>query len=343
VIKIMPDDNFVIGVDIGGTKTAVALINKKNDVVCELIEPTPKIGPSELCAHRQMGLQDGEHVAKLAISLIEKIFNVAQIAVKDIGGIGVGVAGTVNFKSGTVIFSPNLPFRNFCLKSTISEYFKVPVFLDNDANVAAWGEKCSGAGRGASQIVCVTIGTGIGGGLIINNEIYRGSIGCAAEIGHMVIDKNGPRCACGNYGCFEAMAAGPAIARKARKAIAERPNALILKMAGGEMDKINGESLALAAMEGDELAVGILREIGENVGVAFANLVNIFNPELIIVGGGVAETGDLILEFAEDVVKNRAIKPNSEIVKIVKAQLGNRAGFMGAAALIREEIEGHHD
>ncbi len=332
----MSDNNFVIGVDIGGTKTTVALLDRKESIVCELVEPTPKVDFTE----SQRG---SERILKLVVSLIEKIFDITGTALSNVGGIGIGVAGTVDFKSGTVILSPNLPFRNFGLRDAMYQHFKIPIFLDNDANAAAWGEKCFGAGRGISEAICVTIGTGIGGGLIINNKIYRGSIGCAAEIGHMIIDKNGPRCGCGNYGCFEVMAAGPAIAKRAQAAIAKKPNTLVLKMAGGDMDRVNGESLALAAAEGDELALKVLREVGEIVGIAFASLVNIINPELIIVGGGVAETGDLILKFAEDTVRNCAIKPNSEMVKIVKAQLGNRAGLMGAAALIREEIKSRND
>ncbi|HDP69795.1 MAG TPA: ROK family glucokinase [Actinobacteria bacterium] len=332
VKSIMSDNNLVIGVDIGGTKIAVSLLDEKKNILCESIELTPKTNLFE-------PNRDSEIILGFVISLIEKIFSVSKVNPSDVGGIGIGVAGTVDFEEGKVIFSPNLPFREFDFKEAIRTHFKVPVFLDNDANVAAWGEKCYGAGRDASEIVCVTIGTGIGGGLILNDEVYRGSIGCASEIGHMVIDINGPKCSCGNYGCFEAMAAGPAIARKAREAVFGSPDTLILKIAGGEMDNVNGEVLMSAAAEGDELAIGVLQEVGEIVGVAFANLVNIFNPELIIVGGGVAESGGLVLEHAEKIVKERAIKPNSEIVKIVKAKLGNKAGVIGAAALIEKEIK----
>ncbi|MDO8886317.1 ROK family protein [Candidatus Oleimmundimicrobium sp.] len=332
----MSDNGFVVGVDIGGTKTTVALLDERDGILCERVEPTSRADFDE-------SQQGSQRILNQVISLINKVCDVSGIALSDVSGIGNGVAGTIDFKSGTVIFSPNLPFRNFGFKDAMYQHFKIPIFLDNDANVAVWGEKCFGAGRNASEIVGVTIGTGIGGGLIINDKIYRGAVGCAAEIGHMIIDRNGPRCGCGNYGCFEAMAAGSAIAKKARAVIAKKPDALILKMAGGNIDKVNGESLVLAAAEGDELALGVLREIGEIIGVAFTSLVNIFNPEVIIVGGGVAETGDLILNFAEDIVRNYAIKPNSEIVKIVKAELGNKAGFMGAASLIRKEIESYND
>ncbi|MDI6800196.1 MAG: ROK family protein [Actinomycetota bacterium] len=335
----MADGNYVIGVDIGGTKTAIGLIDTvrtfpggRRGVLCELVEPTPKfndLGPAAAA----------KSISDFIKKLIAKINQVGEIAIEQVKGIGIGVAGTIDFDGGIIVFSPNLPFRNFPLKEAIAETHGLPILIDNDANAAAWGEKVFGAGRGSSEIICVTLGTGVGGGLILNGEMYRGSLGCAAEVGHMIIDRNGPMCACGNYGCFEALAAGPAISKRARAALTDKPNSPILKFASGELEKVNAEHLALAAAAGDALAIQILTEIGEIVGTALTNLTNIFNPEVIVVGGGVADTGELILRVAEGVVKERAIKPSSEMVKILKAHLGNRAGFMGAGALIEKELK----
>lgn len=335
----MADGNYVIGVDIGGTKTAIGLIDiektfpgGRRGVLCELVEPTPKFnGPGPAAA--------AKFISDFIKKLIVKINQLGEIAIEQVKGIGIGVAGTIDFDNGIIVFSPNLPFRNFPLKEAIAETYDLPILIDNDANAAAWGEKVFGAGRGSSEVICVTLGTGVGGGLILGGEMYRGVFGSAAEVGHMIIDRNGPMCACGNYGCLEALAAGPAISKMARAALADKPDSPILKFALGELEKVNAEHLALAAAAGDVLAIQILTEIGEIVGTALTNLTNIFNPEVIVVGGGVADTGELILRVAEGVVKKRAIKPNSEMVKILKAHLGNRAGFMGAGALIEKELK----
>lgn len=336
----MADGNYVIGVDIGGTKTAIGLIDTtrtfpagRRGVLCELVEATPKFTGLD---YQAAAKAVSESIKKLIVNIIQ----VGEVSIDQVKGIGIGVAGTIDFANGVVVFSPNLPFRNFRLKEAIAQFHDVPILIENDANAAAWGEKLFGAGRGSSEIVCVTLGTGVGGGLILGGEIYRGSFGCAAELGHMVIDRTGPTCGCGNYGCFEALAAGPAISKRARAALLGKDDSLILKYAGGEIDRVNAEHLAPAAAAGDPLAIEILTEIGQIVGTALTNLTNIFNPQLIVVGGGVADTGELILQVAESVVKERAIKPSSEMVKIVKAHLGNRAGFMGAGALIEKELVG---
>ncbi|MEW6189082.1 MAG: ROK family protein [Actinomycetota bacterium] len=312
---------LVIGVDLGATKTAAALVDEQANILNLKRRSTPTESPKILVRN--------------TIELIEEIFDVSKACMENILGIGLGVAGLMDFQRGVVIFSPNLPLRNLPLREIVHDHFNLPTFLDNDANVAAMGEKFFGAGRGVSNLVCLTIGTGIGGGIIIDDRIYRGAGGSAAEIGHMVIDPKGPPCGCGNRGCLEAFASGTAIARRAREAVDEE--SMIFKLIRGKIDDISAEIVARAAMRGDPLAKGILRDAGEALGVGLSNVINIFNPEMIIIGGGMAEIENL-LTTARAEISRRALAPNLKTVKIVGAKLGTNAGVLGAAALVLYEL-----
>ena len=233
----------------------------------------------------------------------------------------------------------NLPLSDLPLRDLVSERVGLPVFLDNDANVAALAEHLYGAGRGADDMVMLTIGTGIGGGLVLNGELYRGSTGAGAELGHTVIQADGPPCQgnCPNHGCVEALASGTALGREGRAAAESSPDSA-LGQALAEGMEVDGKLITEAALAGDETAIAVFDLIGGRLGVACSSFANIFQPAAIVVGGGVIAAGELLLEPARREVRERALNPMNQ-TPILEATLGSDAGVIGAAALARVELE----
>ncbi len=304
--------------DLGGTNTRAALIDETGRILSRVSQST---------------LQSS------ADALIDSVIRlITAIATEDcpglaaLDGIAVAVAGTVDSISGTVVTSPNLPFADTPLRDRLSAAFGRPVIIENDALAAALGEARFGAGRGAGDVVMLAIGTGIGGGIVVDGRPYRGTAGGAGEIGHMVIDPAGPLCACGRHGCLEAMAAGPAIAARARAAVKKTTDTAILEIAGEDIAAITAETVGRAAAAGDPLAQGILEAVAEIIGVGAANIANLLNPAVIILGGGVMTGDKIILETARRVVRDTALAPNRD-ASIVAAALGGDAGLLGAASL----------
>jgi glucokinase len=252
--------------------------------------------------------------------------------------IGLGIPCTIDRERGVAIEAVNLDLADVPIRDLMSERLGLPTFIDNDANVAAIAEHRFGAGRGTRDLVLLTLGTGIGGGLILDGRPYRGAIGAGAELGHMVIDKDGPRCQgnCPNRGCVEALASGHALAREGA-AVAERdPDSALGKLAaGGKV--IDGADVTSAAHAGDSGAIGAVATIGRNLGVALASYANIFDPGVIVIGGGVIAAGDLLLEPAREEVRARALRPMNE-VPVKAAELGPEAGMIGAAELAALEL-----
>lgn len=319
----MTNLKVAIGVDVGGTKIAVAAVDLKGRILSSARVATPT-GSSE-------------NVVASIEDLISKFIESATDA-GEVVGIGLAVAGTVDWKQGMVVQSPNLPFANLRLKSIVEAKFGLPALMDNDGNLATLGEKYYGAGRDAQNIVGLTLGTGIGAGIIIDGCLYRGATGSAAEIGHMVIEATGPRCTCGSYGCFEEMAAGRALVRIAKERIVHNRDSLILELAGDAIDDITGPLVTEAAQKNDALALDVFGEIGFWLGIGINNIINIFNPELVILGGGMAGAGDLVLASARKVVAERTLHPNQDVAEVVLADLGNQAGVLGAAALVFDQL-----
>lgn len=251
--------------------------------------------------------------------------------------IGIGVAAYVEYPSGRVVFAPNLNYDELEIGRAASERFGIPVVVENDANAAAWGEYKFGAGRGVDDLLMLTIGTGIGGGIIASGELYRGSLGFAGEFGHMTIVEGGPVCACGQRGCLEALAAGTAIARMAREGIGGAGDSIVLELAGGDPSRITGALVNEAARAFDRYASEILERAGRWIGVGLASLTNAFDPELFLVGGGAAEAGDFLLEPARLELRNR-LAGRREPPEVRSGILGNDAGVIGAAALARVKL-----
>lgn len=317
-------EQVAIGIDVGGTKIAGAIVNTKGQVLSSLRIETPQGTANDVVATLKQ--------------IINNLFELAP-ETSEVIGIGLAVAGTINWKEGMVVQSPNLPFSNFKLREIIDLELGLTTFMDNDANLAILAEKYYGVAQPAQDFIGLTLGTGIGSGIVCNGCLYRGATGAAAEIGHMVIEATGPQDRCGSYGCLEVMASGRTLVRLAKEAVERNKESLILKLAQGDPQNITGPMITEAAHRGDKLALDVFNEIGFWLGIGINNILNIFNPELVVIGGGMAEAGELILAPARRVVAERTLHPNKDVAKIVQAGLGNQAGVMGAAALIFDELK----
>ncbi|KPJ64964.1 hypothetical protein AMJ44_11720 [candidate division WOR-1 bacterium DG_54_3] len=286
-----------MGIDLGGTKIGGVLATPSGKVLMDVHIPT--------------------EAGKGKKQVIENIKKAIRMLIRShkvkIKAIGIGAPGPILYEKGIVIEAPNLPgWKRVNLRKILKKEFKVPVFVDNDANCAALAESWFGAGKFVKHFIYMTVSTGIGGGIIINKRIYRGAIGSAGEFGHMIVDPNGPKCGCGNFGCLEALASGSALRRKTG------------------MDAI---SLELAARQGDKKAQKAIQEIGHYLAIGIANLVNAFNPERVIIGGGLSNMKELLFAPIKKDFKKYALTLPAKSVRIVRAKLGTKAGVLGAVAL----------
>jgi len=263
----------------------------------------------------------------------------ARTARPDVRAAGLGIPCTIDRERGLAITAVNLPIVDVPIRDLMTERLGLPVFVDNDANVAALAEHCFGAARGARNAVMLTIGTGIGGGLILDGEVYRGSSGAGAELGHVVVEIDGPRCQgnCPNRGCIEALASGTALGREGRAAAERAPESVLGKALASD-GEVSGKTVTELALAGDEMAREIMALVGRRLGVAFASYANIFDPDVIVVGGGAIAAGDLLLEPAREELRARALPPMNA-TPVVAAELGPKAGMIGAAAMAKIEIE----
>jgi glucokinase len=307
----------VIGVDMGGTKLLAGAVDGGLGVHHRVQRP--------LVGLDQPALLDAVQAA---------VHEARESAGAEVAAVGFGIPSLIDRRTGVSVVAVNLPLDHLPFADVMTERLGLPVFVDNDANMAALAEHRAGAAVGASEVVVMTIGTGIGGGLILGGEVYRGSIGSGAELGHMVIEMDGPRCQgnCPNRGCVESLASGTALAREARRIAHERPESgLGRALADGR--ELAGPLVTELAHDGDEAAIEVLRLVGARLGVAIASYVNIFNPQVVVVGGGVIGAGELLLGPARAQVAERALPPSRDYVKIVAARFGVEAGMIGAAAL----------
>jgi len=318
---------LILGLDIGGTKIATALATAQGEIRARGYSPTlAQAGP--------------EAVTNSILAAIDETMCSGKIESSQLLGIGLAVAGAIDSDSGRVIFSPNIPgWCEVSLGELIEQRFGVPTYLGNDANLAALGEWCFGVKKSVANLIYITVSTGIGGGIVANGKLYTGVCGTAGEIGHMTIDVNGPRCNCGNIGCWETLASGTALAREAVRQISQGTRTAIIDRADGDLSKIDAKLVFLAAQRGDELAKELISRLGYYLGVGLVNLVNIFNPELILIGGGVAKMGDLLLQPAINIVRERAFSKSANAVEIKPALLGDDSGVLGAVAFVLEHCE----
>jgi glucokinase len=255
----------------------------------------------------------------------------------DFLGVGIGAPGPLDREHGIVIVAPNLGWRNFPLRDRIADRVKLPAKLDNDANCATMGEWWVGAAKGGTNVVGLTIGTGIGGGLILGGRLYHGSSDVAGEIGHTTIDSTGRRCKCGNYGCLEAYASGPAIAERAREALAGDGNSVLPSMVGGNVERITAQTVYEASEKGDAVAREVVRDTARFLGAGIANLLNTFNPDCVVIAGGVTQAGAALFEPLNAEVRRRAFRPAVEACRIVPGLLPGSAGAVGAVATFLQQ------
>ena len=253
----------------------------------------------------------------------------------EVNGVCVAVPGLLLAQDGMIVYSPNLhAIEGIRLIDELEPEIKLPLTIENDNSAAAWGEFRFGAGRGTDHLVFVGLGTGIGGGVVIHGQLLRGAQGAGGELGHVTIQATGPRCACGNRGCLEAFASGTAIGRRAREVAGERPNSALGRLAAER--EVLGEDVTRLAREGDEVALSVLKEVGRWLGIGLAGFVNVFNPEVVVVGGGAMGGGELMVECVREEIHVRARPPGRDLVEVKEAILGRDSGVIGAAALAKD-------
>ena len=323
----MDEGRYIVGVDLGGTSINVGAVPYEGGTVLGMRSlPTEAHQGAKFVVDRMVGMIRAViHDAKREGGLDADAFL----------GIGLGSPGPLNRSTGTVIETPNLGWRNFPLRDLISRAVGLDAELDNDANAATLGEWWQGAGRGVRTLVGVTLGTGIGGGIVLDGHVYHGASDAAAEIGHMTIDSTGRRCNCGNYGCLEAYASGPAIAARAREGLETGAESLLPDMVDGDLARITAEAVSDAIVAGDVYAAEVMKETAKFLGTGVANLINILNPEMVVISGGVTRAGDHLFEPLKAEVRKRAFSSNAESCRIVGSELGDMAGVIGAAATFR--------
>ncbi len=314
----------VIGVDVGGTKLLAGAVDSGLRV-----------------HHRAQRAVTGLDQSMLLDTMVDAVREARDAADGEVAAVGFGIPALIDQRAGTAVIAINLELADMPFRDVMAERLGLPVFVDNDANLAALAEHRAGAAQGAREAVVLTIGTGIGGGLILRDELYRGAIGAAGELGHMVIDMDGPPCQgnCPNRGCLESLASGTALAREARRLAAEDPESGLGRAARSGRE-LGGPLITELAHDGDPAATAAIRLIGERLGVGIASFVNIFNPEVVVIGGGVIAAGDLLLGPARATVAARALPPSRDLVRIVPARFGVEAGMVGAAALALDGLAG---
>ena len=301
--------NFIIAVDLGGTNLKIALMNSKYTILYKEFIST-------------LSFKTRNELIRGIVFAVKKIIKSKHLLKSDILGLGVGLPGPVDVKRGVIHFLPNIPgWQNVNLKVILEKKLNLPVFIDNDAKLMSLAEHRIGAAKDMPNAICITLGTGVGGGIIIEGKLYRGSNNAAGEIGHVPINEKGPRCGCGSYGCLESYIGNRKIMQEARKSFKKLSSL---------------EELSLLAEKGNKRAIGLWRRVGEHLGNALVGVVNLFNPDCIVIGGGLSAVGRILFYSVKKTVSAKAMFVQGRHVKIIKAKLGNDAGLIGAAILVRE-------
>jgi glucokinase len=315
---------WVVGVDLGGTKILAGIFD--HQLTCR--------GRNKMSTKPERG---SELVIDRIARCVRDAVDECDLEMKQIKGVGLGAPGAVDFASGRVLFAPNLQWTDVPLKKILEKDLGVPVFLENDANVAALGVFVNELDSKPRQMIGVFIGTGIGGGIMLDGELYSGFNGTAGEIGHMVLEVGGPKCGCGNRGCFEALASRSAIFRKIHGAVKDGQKTVLTDMLGPELKDLRSGDLRKAIRKGDKLVETSVEEAAEYTGIAVANLINVFNPEVIVLGGGVIDAlGDEMMAIILETAGDYCMAGTSKGVQIIASKEGDDAGIIGAAVLARK-------
>lgn len=314
----------VLGIDVGGTKTACAAVDADGRILLRADIASPA--------------DDADLMIRSLLDLIADTIADCGSQGLSVVGVGLGAAGFISFEGGMLMCSPNIAWSDVPLVAIMSERTGLACFLDNDANVAAHGERFAGVCRGVDDFVYLTLGTGIGGGIFIGGRIYRGHRGTAAEPGHMVMEPGGPPCTCGQRGCLEALASGTALEREASRLARSMPAPVLTRLCGGDLSRVTGEMVSQAAEEGDLAALEAFARVAYYLGLGIVNLIHIFDPEMVVIGGGVSHSGHLLLDETRRAVLDNGIPRLVDGVTIALSTLGTQAGLLGAAAMAWEGI-----
>ncbi len=326
----MPHTPLFVGVDLGGTNIVVGAMSDD--------------GSRQYGMHSEPTRSD-EGADRVIERMAEMVETTITTAMRETGaersafkGVGIGAPGPLDREKGIVKVAPNLKWVDVPLRDKMSALTGLPAAIDNDANCATYGEWWIGAARGGRNVVGLTIGTGIGGGLILDGMLYHGSSDMAGELGHITIDQNGRRCGCGNYGCLEAYASGPAIADRAREALDLETDSILPDLVQGDRARITAQTVYDAASQGDLIARDVVRDTARFLGIGVANLLNIFNPDVVVIAGGVTQAGDALFEPLRAEVRRRAFRAAVDACRIVPGELPGNAGVIGAAAAFRAQM-----
>ncbi|MDP9176369.1 MAG: ROK family protein [Gemmatimonadota bacterium] len=325
-------EQFIVGVDLGGTNIAAGAM--------------PTDGTREIAM--RMGLTRADEgsaaVVERIVRMIEDVIEQTRAETgaerSDFLGVGIGSPGPLDRSKGVIIVTPNLGWKNFPLRDEVGSRVNLRASLDNDANCATLGEWWCGAAKGGRNVVGMTIGTGIGGGLILDGKLYHGSSDAAGEIGHTTIDSTGRRCKCGNYGCLEAYASGPAIAQRACELVKVDGDSILLEMVNGEISRITAQTVFEASKRGDPVAIEVVRDTAHFIGIGISNLINVFNPDTVVIAGGVTQAGDQLFDPMRAEVRRRAFKSAVDACRIVPGALPLSAGVVGAVATFKAQMLG---
>ncbi|AZV44382.1 ROK family glucokinase [Peribacillus asahii] len=318
---------WLVGVDLGGTSTKLAFINTSGEIIYKWQVVTDIS-------------ENGVHIIPNIVKEIDAKLAELKKKRSELLGIGMGAPGPVRSESGSVYEAINLGWRNYPLKDVLEKKTLLPVVIDNDANMAALGEMWKGAGQGAKDLVCITLGTGVGGGVIANGQVVHGASGAAGEVGHITVvtDENGAPCNCGHTGCLETVASATGIVRLAKEALTKKKISLLQEKVN-EGNLLSAKLVFECAAEGDKLSLEIIEQTSHYLGMALAHIGNLLNPEKIVIGGGVSKAGDLLINSVRTVFQKHAFKRVSKSTEILQATLGNNAGVIGAAWLIKNQLD----
>jgi len=318
----------IVGVDLGGTKILSGVFNHSLECV----------GTAKLSTKSQRGV---DKVVERIGRCVQDAIDEADLTIKQIAGVGIGAPGAVDFSSGTVIFAPNMEgWKEVPLKKELEKFLGVPVFVENDCNISSLGVYVAELKSKPRSMVGIFVGTGIGGGLIINGDLYSGANHTAGEIGHMVLEVSGPKCGCGNKGCFEALASRTAIFQQIKAGIKDGQKTILTEMLGNDLEDLRSGDLRKAIRRGDKFVDRIIESASEYIGIATANLINILNPEVVVLGGGVIEAlADEMMSVITETAKDYAMPGTMKGVEIIPSKLGDNAGITGAAVLARKETK----
>ena len=318
--------DHIVGVDLGGTKILAGIFSHSLEL----------IGTAKVSTKSQRGV---EKVVERIARCVQDAVDEADLSMKQVAGVGIGAPGSVDFNTGTVVFAPNMDgWKEVPLKKELEKLLGVPVFVENDCNIGVLGVHVAELKSKPRDVVGIFVGTGIGGGLIINGELYNGFTHAAGEIGHMILDMNGPKCGCGNKGCFEALASRTAIFQQIKAGIKEGQKTLLTEMLGDDLSDLRSGDLRKAIRRGDKFVERIVEGAAEYIGLATANLVNVLNPEVVVLGGGVIEAlEDEVMSIIVETARDYAMAGTMKGVEIVASRLGDDAGITGGAVLARKQ------